>query len=368
MKRIVGVAVAALSMCPLTAAVAQGMSLDPLDRPAVVMKDPQHERLLSIASAGRRLVAVGANGLIVLSDDQGQTWAQTYSPVSVTLASVAFATERVGWAVGHSGVILATQDSGRTWVRQFDGRSMLAALRGKSGSEAKTASTGSANVDPVQQLIEDGPDKPLLAVLPRDTRRVLAVGAYGLLLTTDDGGVNWHVRLDLSGAARAKHLYAVRPLGERLIFAGEAGTLCMSDGIGGLLVRKPVPYAGSFFGLVTTSGAGVIAFGLRGHAVRSDDEGQSWYPLDVGVSGSINAGLLLHDGRVLLATESGELRLSDHGGSAFQPITLPVPVSLSDLAETPNGVVAVGSRGITHLQLPLDSPSPELSSWDQRTQ
>ena len=333
-----------------TAAASPDTSLDPLDRPAVSMREPQNGPLLAIAAAGARLVAVGADGVIVTSDDRGKTWTQSSTPVGVTLTAVSFATDRVGWAVGHSGVILVTHDAGRTWTRQLDGRSMLAALQNEVKQAPGTASSGGADsTDPVQQLIDDGPDKPLLAVLALDTHNVLAVGAYGLFLVTNDGGSSWRLRLDLSAATKGKHLYAVRPLGGQLFFAGEAGTLCRSDRLTTPLVPTPSPYSGSFFGLVRTAPGGLIAYGLRGHAMISSDAAQSWHSLDVGTAGSINAGLLLRDGRILLATETGEIRVSHDDGRTFLPVPIPAPYSFSDLIETRDGVIAVGSRGIVRI-------------------
>jgi photosystem II stability/assembly factor-like uncharacterized protein len=62
--------------------------------------------LTGIARAGKRLVAVGERGIVVLSDDDGATWRQASVPVSVTLAAVQFPTPTQGWVVGHYGVVL----------------------------------------------------------------------------------------------------------------------------------------------------------------------------------------------------------------------------------------------------------------------
>lgn len=331
-------------------------SLDPLDRPAVRMKEPAAESLLSIAAAGHRLVAVGTSGLVVLSDDEGRTWLQVPSPVSVTLTAVAFANASVGWAVGHSGVILVTRDAGRTWSRQLDGRSMLASLQGQHRPRPVAADSDGGALDPVDQLIEDGPDKPLLAVLPIDADHVVAVGAYSLLLVTDDGGANWRVRLDLTTAAKGKHLYAVRSVGHQLFFAGEAGTLCRSDGATAPLVALASPYSGSFFGLVRTSPGELLAYGLRGHAVISSDRGQVWRALDVGASGSINVGLILSDGRVLLATETGDIRLSNDEGRTFASAATPVRSPVYDLIQSGTSIIGVGSGGVVRFAVPAAFP------------
>ncbi len=75
--------------------------------------------MLSVAMAGNRFVAVGDRGIVLLSDDDGVTFRQARSvPVRSTLTAVCFADEKTGWAVGHWGVVLRTDDAGETWIVQ----------------------------------------------------------------------------------------------------------------------------------------------------------------------------------------------------------------------------------------------------------
>jgi photosystem II stability/assembly factor-like uncharacterized protein len=345
LRTVVGTLIA-LAVTFAHAAAAPPGSLDPLDRPAVAMKDPSRNVLLSITATGSRLVAVGASGAIIRSEDQGATWLQAPCPTSVTLTSVAFVNGNVGWAVGHSGVILATRDGGISWSRQFDGRFMLAALQRQL---AETPPSNGAQREAMQQMIDDGPDKPLLEVLALSPTRVLAVGAYGLLLWSEDEGNHWSVRLDLTLAAKGKHLYAVRPLGRTLIFAGEAGTLGRTTDFPAELIASAAPYSGSFFGLVTAANGGMIAYGLRGHAVASTDTGRTWSAIDTGVTTSINAGLLLSDGRILLGTDTGDILVSQDSGTSFRALPGAIPEPIAGLAETSSGFVAIGARGVVHM-------------------
>jgi photosystem II stability/assembly factor-like uncharacterized protein len=338
----------ALAVTLAHAASESPASLDPLDRAAVALKDSSRNVLLSITAAGNRLVAVGAGGAILYSEDQGTTWLQATCPTSVTLTSVAFVNGSLGWAVGHSGVILATRDGGISWSRQFDGRSVLAALQRQLD---ETPPLNEAQREAAQQMIDDGPDKPLLEVLALSPTRVLAVGAYGLLLMSEDEGNHWSVRLDLTLAAKGKHLYAVRPLGKNLIFAGEAGTLARTSDFPAELVVSAAPYAGSFFGLVAAPNGGIIAYGLRGHAVASTDAGRTWSAIDTGVTTSINAGVLLSDGRILLGTDSGDILVSLDSGTSFRALPGAIPEPISGLVETSDGFVAIGARGIAHMSL-----------------
>jgi len=347
MLSVVGLGIVAGSALP----AARETSLDPLDRPATIFARPDRAVLVSIASAGHRLVAVGESGLIALSDDAGASWHQAVTPVSVTLTAVAFATDHDGWAVGHSGVILVTRDSGQSWQRQLDGRQILARLAAANPKSAdETASADAATF--VAQMIQDGPDKPLLTLYATDATHVIVCGAYGLILLTSDGGEHWAPRLDSSAMKGGKHFYAVVPTTRGLIFAGETGSLYLSNAMDGALVAIQSPYSGSFFGLVNASPESVIGFGLRGHAVVTDDGGLHWRDAAISASGAINAGRRLRDGRIVLATQTGELWVSQDSGSSFHKGSTFGPAPISDFVETPHGLVVVGPRGVAHVTLP----------------
>src|SRR5260370_5287634 len=232
-----------LEVCLLLSAAlpSLGTSLDPLDRRAVTMAHPERGGLLWVRTVGRRLVAVGAAGVIIISDDFGSTWAQVPTPVSVTLTSVVFASERVGWAVGHSGVILGTQDSGATWTRQNDGRELIAALRSRVDSAEPSANSETEELDSLRQMVDDGPDKALLSVFAADTKTVMAIGSYGLVMLTRDGGAHWQPRLDISTAGKGKHLYALPPFGDQLFLVRASGGPFLFASIAGPLQSLTIP-------------------------------------------------------------------------------------------------------------------------------
>ena len=94
---------------------------DPLQTPAMETSKAVKSLLLDVVYAGKRLVAVGERGHILLSDDEGYSWSQADVPVMSTLTSIFFIDASVGWAVGHDAVVLKTQDGGQTWKKQFDG-------------------------------------------------------------------------------------------------------------------------------------------------------------------------------------------------------------------------------------------------------
>src|SRR5436305_1593689 len=70
---------------------------DVLERPALMSPRAARSVLLAVVRADKRLVAVGEGGIVLLSDDNGNTWRQVPVPVSTTLTNVYFADGKNGW-------------------------------------------------------------------------------------------------------------------------------------------------------------------------------------------------------------------------------------------------------------------------------
>ena len=57
-----------------------------------------------------KIIAVGNNGIILLSNDAGTTWKQTETNIKENLNSI-----YGWWIVGDNGTLLTTFDNGLTW-------------------------------------------------------------------------------------------------------------------------------------------------------------------------------------------------------------------------------------------------------------
>ena len=271
-----------------------------LDRPTQVARSPERAVLLGAAQAGAAWIAVGERGLVVRSEDGTARWQQVPTPVSVTLTSVRFANESQGFAVGHGGTVLTTEDGGRHWERRLDGRRIGELLL----ADAKVRQDGAAQ-KAAEQMLADGPDKPLLDVLVLGPGRALVIGAYGLALATEDAGrswVSWATRLD---NPKGLHLYAVRQRGSRLVIAGEQGLVLKSDDGGRTFQRLDLPYQGSFFTLELPDDREIVVAGLRGNVWHTINGGRDWMALATPIPVSVVASQLDADGRLMLANQAG---------------------------------------------------------------
>lgn len=301
--------------------------------------------LLDAVATKAGVIAVGERGHILRSD--GRTWTQaTAVPTRSTLTAVAASGDGV-WAAGHDGVILHSTDGGDSWRRQ------------------RAAPWSADDPDPTHGV-------PVLDLLFTDARHGFAVGAYSLLLVTEDGGATWTARA-LNGDATAApepeqaqaapdageaedwnfsadeleledeadpHLNAIARTGAgHLMIAGERGTVFRSRDGGASWERRKLPYEGSMFGVLAWEDEHVLVFGLRGNVFESHDLGETWAKIDSGTRASLMGGVALPDGGAVLVGGEGAVLARARADAPFA-----ARVHSSTAGETPT-LAAVLPRG-----------------------
>ncbi|NUU35550.1 YCF48-related protein [Pseudomonas sp. C2B4] len=306
--RLPSLALALWALAALPAAFVQAPALDyPIAADKVL--------LLDLEKAGERLVAVGERGVVLYSDDQGQGWHSLRTPVTRTLTAVAFATGQEGAAVGHGGALLHTGDGGLHW-------------------QAVEADTGGES---------------LLGVTAMGGKRMVAWGAFGLYLESDDGGASWQRRMIL-GEDFDRHIAQILNAQGQWLLVGESGTLARSLDQGQTWEAMESPYQGSFFGALQTRDGTLLAYGMRGNLWRSVDQGQSWNKIETATTLAINGSLQQDNGRILALGNGGIVLASDDDGATFRAINGSTKANLAQGVQLSNGqTLAVGDRGVTSL-------------------
>lgn len=343
-------------MIVLAAALVTGLSnpvnaqtdfTDPLDRPASTIGNPTSAHLNSVTTAGERLIAVGARGLIIVSDDAGATWTQAPSPVSSDLLGVHFPTAKQGWVVGHDGVILHSADGGASWVKQFDGNAARKMLTEHFETLAAAGDeTAAIFQDGVKLNYQDGPEQALMGVWFSDENNGIVVGTFGTLLATHDGGKTWESWMERSDNPEFLHYMAISGSGDQIYIASERGVVFKLDPQAQRFERLETGYTGSFFSIKVTPTT-LVAAGLRGTAFKSMDGGTTWQPLPTGINVALSDVQSLPDGRFLLAGVDGKVVISDVTVSSFKPLTASRPGRFTSLTGLKNGkAVSVGFSGV----------------------
>jgi photosystem II stability/assembly factor-like uncharacterized protein len=321
--------------------------------------------------AGDRVFAVGERGLIIFSDDGGESWRQAQVPVSQTLTAVSFPSPNLGWAVGHGGVILHSEDRGETWELQFDGESAnqqwLGYTRGRQiAMEQRVANAAGSEKEDLEYELEDivyevedtelalksGPADPFLDVLFIDEERGWAVGAYGLLFETFDGGEQWELAVSGIENHERYHYYKITANeDDQLFLVGEAGIIYRSDNEGENWQRLPLDYDGSLFGVLTLGSDTVVCFGLRGNIFRSNDNGMTWSTIlpEPNPALSFFGGTLLENGSMVLVGAGGGMASSSDLGLTFGSEVHSSRNTFSAVHEVDSDLLLVGMSGLVRI-------------------
>ncbi|MEO1292066.1 MAG: hypothetical protein AAFV62_04425 [Pseudomonadota bacterium] len=350
---------------------------DLLDTPAPAQIQPTRHSLTEIASVGERFVAVGANGLVLLSDDEGQIWRQAQVDVSVHLTALAFDPSGVlGIAVGHDGVILRSLDRGETWQRAADGRSLFKAVINEATERrdaAQLALDGATDetrrdlefaledeqyrLETAETSLEYGPAWPLLTVLVLDERTAWAAGAYNTLFETRDGGATWAYIGDRLDNFDALHLNALILTSEgTLLIGGEGGMIHRSADQGERFERYDTDTAHSVFGIVETvdeDGAVLIGHGFGDSFQISSDDGRSWQSGRLSETMILLGSIELTRGRVGLLGNEGRMIEIGRREADIAILSESQPLGnrafLSGAMQTPDGLRFISEEGVSEV-------------------
>jgi photosystem II stability/assembly factor-like uncharacterized protein len=271
--------------------------------------------MLSATLAGRRIVAVGDHGVVMLSDDSGKSFRQARSvPVSSALTGVSFADATHGWAVGHWGVVMYTQDAGESWALQ-------------------------------RTDLEN--DQPLFSVYFKSEQEGWAVGLWSLMLHTVDGGKSWMtIKLPPPPGAKKADRNLYRIFGDQngnLFIACEQGRVLRSADDGATWRYIETGYAGSFWTGVALPHGVLLVGGLRGTIYRSSDEGNTWTASHSTFNSSVTDMVQLNSSSILAVALDGVSLVSNDDGASFTGTQRPDRVPLTAVVTAPSGNAVVFS-------------------------
>jgi photosystem II stability/assembly factor-like uncharacterized protein len=326
---------------------------------SVIMPLASQSLMLDITRVGNDIVVVGDRGHVLVSADEGRSWAQNRTPTRTVLTGVWFHDRNLGWAVGHDAVILRTENGGDTWCR--------------------------VHFAPELEF-------PLFDIWFADESNGFAVGAYGYFLRSSDGGLTWEEETlelveatpaadnDVDGAADdmaddaagdagddadewaddewadegvAADLHMNRIISDtagRLYLMAEAGTVFRSDDQGLTWQVLNPPYDGSFFGGLPLSDGSLLVFGLRGNMFRSWDGSETWRDVSLPVDTSLFGGAQRPDGGILVVGTAGVMLFSREGDRFRLEQRDDRKALMSALALDDGALIVIGEPGVERIE------------------
>ncbi|MFN8640722.1 MAG: YCF48-related protein [Candidatus Binatia bacterium] len=322
---------------------------------------PRHRRLFVLATAWCALSAPA----------RGELQPVPRAEIRQNLFSACFASDHEGWIVGELGRIYHTTDGGKTFTRSEAGTraafSAVACLSdgsvvvvGQKGIALRSSDQGKS-----WQKLDTGSKRDLLSVDFATPQVGVAVGDFGTMLRTDDGGKTWKkIPLPADLVLPEDVAEIVQP-GDVLIYdvdfadaqhgwaVGEFGVVLATTDGGQTWTAQKSPVETTLFGVQFTDANTGVATGIEQVMLRTTDGGQHWEK--VRVPGRKGFVLALFDvaiqGKVGWAIgDSGLLLRTTDGGATWQMVDLPIKLAgnwFRGIALTPgtNGII-VGSEGV----------------------
>lgn len=248
------------------------------------------EAFLSVACAqdGSVMIA-GQKGLALRSRDKGATWEKLDTGTKRDLLSVAYASPQVSVAVGDFGTMVRSEDGGQTWSKV-------------------ALPTDLVLPEDIAEIVEPG-DVLLYDIHFVTPEQGWAVGEFGVIFTTADGGKTWSAQ------------------------------------------KSPVET--TLFGVHFTDASHGFATGIEEVLLRTTDGGTTWEKVrvpgregfvlglyDVAIQGNI--GWVIGDSGMLLRTTDG--------GTTWEQVQLPIKLAgnwFRGIGLTPSTAgLIVGSEGL----------------------
>tara|TARA_Y100000817_G_scaffold124578_1_gene97611 strand:- start:2666 stop:3796 length:1131 start_codon:yes stop_codon:yes gene_type:complete len=273
-----------------------------------------HKALINaLEKSGDRIFGVGVHGIIVFSDDEGETWKQAKEvPFTKTLTDISCPSQNKCWATGHDATILHSYDGGETWQIQYQ------------------------DVDF---------DAPLLSVHMYDDYEGVALGAFALSLRTSNGGISWDY-LFIDDDEFQPHLNYTygdnqgwrKSAKDEGYAVGELGKYYVTDDRGLNWLAIETGYIGSYWSGIKVDEGQSLLLGMSGNITlatlyelndsvppnkataiacyesgfyRGDCKVYAFEDLFIGTKNSLTNANLLDDGRIVLSGNGGVISVID---------------------------------------------------------
>lgn len=314
------------------------------------------------------VIAVGERGHIITWTDM-DNWKQQSVPVSLTLTGITRLSDGTKFAVGHDSVILKSEPQSDIWSKVFDGNELtklkitvikrkLETLQNQLDELTDedeiedlryTIEDLGFNLEDAEAELGDGPNKPLLGITASDNNKLFAVGAYGTLLTSIDLGNTWQLIDGQIENPDQFHLNSIVTANNGYMYiVGENGLGFSSKNNGQTWQTMEMPYDGSLFGISTKDDT-LVAYGLQGNFMVSNDNGGSWEASNIGSSASLLGGVIADDNTVSLVGHAGIIvRFNVNDISNISIHRHPSSAVFSSVLIRNNSLVLAGQFGMTN--------------------
>lgn len=325
---------------------------------AEVLPKVSKSLILDIANGANRAVAVGERGHILVSESRRGDWRQIQDvPTRSTLTAVSAIGDRVV-AVGHDGIILLSTDGGLTWNRKRLAPFVPDNMDLKNGAPLLDVLMYDDNngfaIGAYSLLLktsDGGESWQSMNILGKSDEEVIDTQETDTAAANDENWTFDQSDLDLEEETDP-HLNSIARTGDgSFMIVAERGAAFRSIDAGTTWERIQLPYEGSMFGVIGYEGRHVLAFGLRGNVYESFDLGDNWTQLETGTELSLMGGTGWQGGGAALVGANGAVLVRTSAEDTLKLSAAPDGTVLSSvLAITAGELSLAGESGMSFYQ------------------
>ena len=230
-------------------------------------------------------VAAGEDGCVMVSTNSGLNWTRTGSPSNMGVSSVVFTDSQTGFGFGSGNIYLKTTNGGTNWSEEDFGFS--------SNKQFLDA-----------QVTPDG--------------KIHAIGNYGTILISENGGTNWQINSSVTENTLSEILFVNNNTGYAVCGYGSGDILKTTDA-GETWVSQINQYHTPMYGLsFTDAETGYIAGSID--IKKTTNGGTNWFNVYSSTTNEIFTDVVFTNPNTGYITGSyGKLLKTTNAGMTWSP-------------------------------------------------
>ncbi|WP_194975466.1 YCF48-related protein [Aquiflexum lacus] len=294
-----------------------------------------------------------SDGQVILTFNGGNNWNIQNTGQTKNLADIYFTTGTEGFAVGQQGTIIKTTDAGLSWTLLNSGTERnlnavsfnksnpnLGVFLGENATILRTVNAGTTidgiNINNTQNYNS--------VSFRRSANVVFAVGENGLVISSNNSGSSWAVRLAGRDKDYSNTQFRTATLG---YIIGEEGLVLSTNNGGNSLADRSRPLSVTFNDLAFTTNAFGYIGGDNGILLRTTNSGGNWTSLTPGTEGAINGIYFFNNANGFIVGANGFMAKTLDSGVTWSELSVAnTAVTLVDLEffDATTGIV-IGKNG-----------------------
>ena len=269
-----------------------------------VYKGTAHDALYGLCQSGSQQLAVGDAGLVLESQDAGESWTKISPFTENALLDISC----------RNGVSLVVGQKGEIFRRAVGG---LRAVNGLKAVDGLKAANGLKAVEGFTSVASNTEERLLSVSDVSGSGLAVAVGAFGTIIRSTDAGQSWEsVTMDwptMTNDFFEPHLYDVHVSDSGVVtVVGEFELIIQSLDQGETWQTVHLGEA-SLFGLSLHANGTGFAVGQNGKIIKTADGGRVWQEVAASSSGILLNVWSSGSGDVLISGIRNTLQSSDNG-------------------------------------------------------